>query len=181
VIDHSNQQENRELYFPGDDLFTPSARRHGLPIGNLTSQFFANVYFDPIDHFAKESLHCRGYLRYMDDLCLFSDSKAELHAWRTEIEGRLAGLRLMAKASKSRVFDCRENIGFLGYRCLRTHRRLERGNLIRALRCLRGLERRLAAREIAPAEYRASLMAWLGHAKWASAKGFIRDSGIGVE
>jgi RNA-directed DNA polymerase len=139
-----------EKYFPSDELFTPFERRRGLPIGNLTCQFFANVYLDPIDHFIKEELRCPGYIRYMDDLCLFSDSKRELHQWHRAIEGRMAGLRLRLKASKSRIFSCRESIGFLGYRCLRTHRRIE------------------------PAVYRASLMSWLGHARWASTKDLLR-------
>ncbi|MFZ4617150.1 MAG: reverse transcriptase domain-containing protein [Rectinemataceae bacterium] len=176
IIDRSNPQEQRELYFPGDELFSPFERRRGLPIGNLTSQFFANVYLDPIDHFIKETLGCRGYVRYMDDLCLFSDSKRELHAWQFAVEGRLASLRLRAKPSKTRVFACKENIGFLGYRCLRSHRRLERGSLVRALRRLRFLHRSLVSRRIEPAAFRASFMSWLGHAKWANAKGIVRGA-----
>lgn len=66
VIDGSNPQEPVHLHYPGDDLLTPLTRRRGLPIGNLTSQFFANVYLDGLDHFAKEVLHA-PYLRYVDD------------------------------------------------------------------------------------------------------------------
>jgi len=54
IIDASNPQEPVRLYYPGDGLFTPWERRRGLPIGNLTSQFFANVYLDGLDHFCKE-------------------------------------------------------------------------------------------------------------------------------
>ncbi|MFH1567835.1 MAG: reverse transcriptase/maturase family protein, partial [Gemmatimonadota bacterium] len=67
IIDSSNPQEPVHTYFPGDDLFTPFERRKGLPIGNLTSQFFANVYLDGLDHFAKRRLGCRSYIRYVDD------------------------------------------------------------------------------------------------------------------
>lgn len=72
IVDGSNEQEPVELYFAGDDLFTPFLRRRGLPIGNLTSQFFANLYLDPLDHFAKEVLRA-PYLRYVDDFALFHD------------------------------------------------------------------------------------------------------------
>ena len=48
IVDASNPQEPVNLYYPGDDLFTPFERRRGLPIGNLTSQLFANVYLDPL-------------------------------------------------------------------------------------------------------------------------------------
>ena len=64
IIDHSNAQEPVQEWFAGDDLFSPTERRRGLPLGNQTSQFFANVMLDPLDHFAKEVLHARCYLRY---------------------------------------------------------------------------------------------------------------------
>jgi retron-type reverse transcriptase len=67
IIDHSNPQEEVLSYFPGDDQFTPGVRRRGIPIGNQTSQFFANVYLDPFDHFVKDRLGIRGYVRYVDD------------------------------------------------------------------------------------------------------------------
>ncbi len=80
-------------YFPGDDLFA-LLRPRGLPIGNLTSQFFANVLLDPIDHFVKEELRQPGYVRYADDLVLFSDSKAGLWSARDRLADRLARMRL---------------------------------------------------------------------------------------
>jgi hypothetical protein len=75
----------RELYwFPGDDLFAV-LRPQGLPIGNLTSQFWANVYLNELDQFVKRELKCRAYLRYADDFLLFHDDKAMLHAWMREL------------------------------------------------------------------------------------------------
>lgn len=56
----------------------------GLPIGNLTSQFFANVYLNELDQFIKHSLKCRYYLRYMDDLLLLNSSKEQLLTWRDD-------------------------------------------------------------------------------------------------
>jgi hypothetical protein len=60
-----------------DDRFA-ALRPHGLPIGNLTSQFFANVLLDGVDHFVKEELRIPGYVRYCDDLVLFADDKEAL-------------------------------------------------------------------------------------------------------
>ena len=62
IVDGSNPQEPIDLYFPGDDLFTPFERRRGLPIGNLTSQFFANLYLDGLDHFCKEVLRAEAVI-----------------------------------------------------------------------------------------------------------------------
>lgn len=71
VINGSNPQEPVHRYYPGDDLFTPFERRRGLPIGNLTSQLFANIHLDGLDHFVKEVLRAPGYyLRYVDDFAL---------------------------------------------------------------------------------------------------------------
>ena len=72
IVDCSNTQEPVQLHFPGDTLFTPFERRRGLPIGNLTSQFFANLYLDRFDHFATEVLRA-PYVRYVDDFALFHD------------------------------------------------------------------------------------------------------------
>jgi RNA-directed DNA polymerase len=70
IIDGSNPQEPVNLYYPGDDLFEPFRLRRGLPIGNLTSQFFANVYLDGLDHWCKEVLGAEGYVRYVDDIAV---------------------------------------------------------------------------------------------------------------
>ena len=60
IVDASNEQEPVLNWFPGDDLFAPAERRRGLPIGNQTSQFFANAFLNPLDHFVQESLHVGG-------------------------------------------------------------------------------------------------------------------------
>ena len=94
IIDHSNEQELVLEYFPGDTILTPYERRHGLPIGNLTSQFFANCYLNGFDHFVKEQLKTACYLRYVDDFVLFSNDYGFLAHARQSIEAYLATLRL---------------------------------------------------------------------------------------
>lgn len=63
LIDASNEQEQVPLLFPGDDLFTAQERRRGIPIGNQTNRFFANVFLDALDHFVVERLRPGGYVR----------------------------------------------------------------------------------------------------------------------
>ena len=87
IVDASNAQEPVELHFLGDDLFEPYHRRRGLPIGNLTSQFFANLYLDRFDHWVSEKLGA-PYARYVDDFA------AMLAEWRAQIERYLEGRRL---------------------------------------------------------------------------------------
>jgi hypothetical protein len=66
--------EYRPVYFPGDDLLA-ACRPRGLPIGNLTSQFWSNVYLNDFDWFVQRQLGCGAYLRYVDDFALFSDDR----------------------------------------------------------------------------------------------------------
>ncbi len=63
-------------------------------MGSVNSQFWANVYMNPFDHFVKRELRCRAYLRYVDDYLLFAEDKATLWAWKAAIRRRLARLRL---------------------------------------------------------------------------------------
>ena len=126
-------------YFPGDTLFTPHERPRGLPLGNQTSQFFANVYLNPLDHMIVRNLRPGAYARYVDDLLLFSDSKEELRELHRQIREFLYGYRLTLHPAKSRVYWCREGFPFLGFRLFPTHARLARPNVVRFRRRLRQL------------------------------------------
>ena len=114
IIDASNYQEPVNLYYPGDDLFTPFMRRRGLPIGNLTSQFFANLYLDGLDHFCKEVLRARGYVRYVDDFALFHDDPKQLEVWRDRIAHFLQGRRLCLHPEKTEIVETEAPATFFG-------------------------------------------------------------------
>lgn len=87
-----------------EDLFCPRERSKGIPIGNLTSQFFANVYLNELDHFVKDDLREKYYLRYVDDFLIFGDDKKHLFKVRDEIAAYLKNLRLLLHPRKSVVF-----------------------------------------------------------------------------
>ncbi|MBE7385779.1 MAG: RNA-directed DNA polymerase [Leptolyngbya sp. SIO1E4] len=118
IIDGSNPQGETIEYFPGDDLLAPVQRRRGLPIGNLTSQFFANLYLNGFDHFVKEQLKSRKYLRYVDDFACFADDRSFLVDARSHIEAYLKTLRLRLHPVKSQLFETRFGANFVGFRVL---------------------------------------------------------------
>ncbi len=150
-------------YFPGDDLFAAS-RPRGLPIGNLTSQFWANVYLNELDRFVKHELHVRGYLRYVDDFLLFADDKVTLHRWRDEIVGFLAAaLRLTIHEGRAHPHPVERGISFLGFVVFPDHRRLIRAKGIRYRRHLQGVYRQYLRAEIGRDAVQASVQAWVGH------------------
>jgi retron-type reverse transcriptase len=174
IIDHSNEQEPVLDYFWGDTLFTPIERRKGLPIGNLTSQFFANVHLNPLDHFVKENLRCRYYLRYVDDFVVLENDLHVLREVRTEIDQFLDGLRLRMHERKSRVHRVTEGVGYLGQRVFATHRRLRPENVHRMRRRLRKLQAELACGCIDLRTVSQSISSWIGHAMWADTHGLRR-------
>jgi predicted nucleic-acid-binding protein len=90
-------------------------KNRGLPIGNLTSQFFANVYLNRFDHFVKRELHVKAYLRYVDDFVLFSDSKEQLLQWKQQIIEFLH-VRLKLQLRDSGILkEVSKGLDFLGY------------------------------------------------------------------
>lgn len=106
----------------------------GVPIGNLTSQYFANLYLGRLDRFVKETLSVKGYLRYMDDFVLFAESKEVLHEWQFEIEKFARhGLNLELKKS-SIIAPLIGGLSFLGFRVFSNSLRL-RGEKWRRFRC----------------------------------------------
>jgi retron-type reverse transcriptase len=167
IIDHSNPQEEVPLWFPGDDLFTPGERRRGIPIGNQTSQFFANVFLDPLDHFLKDRLRASGYVRYCDDFLVFTDDKSFLADVSCQAAELLAGLRLRLHPTKNVVFPVRDGIPFLGYRVFRTHRLLAKANVWRFRRRLRHMQGQYARNEICSEEIVRRVTSWIGHASQA--------------
>ena len=167
IVDGSNPQEPVHIYYPGDDLFTPYERRRGLPIGNLTSQFFANVYLDRFDHFATEALGA-PYVRYVDDFALFADEPAQLEAWRGRVEAFLARRRLSLHSVKTHVAATSAPATFLGFE-LRPEgrRRLPSANVRRFRNRLRGLRDRWRAGTVTREEVEQRVCAWVAHAAHA--------------
>jgi len=161
------------VYFPGDDLFAIK-RPRGLPIGNLTSQFWANVYLDGLDHFIKRRLKCRGYIRYVDDLLLFSDSKDDLFSWRKEILAYMEGIRLTVHENRAQPRPSETCVPFLGFQVFPSYRRLKRRKVITAHRKLKSLALRYNRAEIDLDSLHASLQGWINHARYGDTWGLRR-------
>ena len=169
IVDGSNPQEPVEVYYPGDDLFTPFERRRGLPIGNLTSQLFGNVYLDRLDHYIKEVLRVPGYVRYVDDFALFGKHREQVEEWRCKLDLFLVGRRLSLHPRKTRLIGREEPTEFLGFVLLPDgRRRLPENNVHRLRNRLRGLRDRYRAGTVTGEEVIARVNGWIGHALHAN-------------
>jgi len=163
ILDSEYEME----WFPGDDLFA-RFRPRGLPIGNLTSQFWANVYLNELDQFVKRGLKCRCYVRYADDFLLFHDEKAVLHRWREEIIRFLVRLRLKLHENKAVVSPTRDGFDFVGYRIFPYYRRLRKDNVKAFARRLRRMRDAYHREEMTLEQIRQSVQSWIAHAKHAN-------------
>jgi retron-type reverse transcriptase len=159
------RDEYRMVYFPGDDLFA-ATRPRGLPIGNLTSQFWSNCYLDPFDHFVKRHLRCKAYLRYVDDFALFSDDSDQLYRWKQAIIARLQALRLTIHEAQAQIALCEHGIPWLGWVVYPTHRKLKARNVVAFTRRLHAHIRAYQQQSTAFAQLNASLQGWINHVRY---------------
>jgi retron-type reverse transcriptase len=95
--------------------------QRGLPVGALTSQLFANIYLDKLDHFFKDQLGYKYYLRYMDDFVILSPDKGKLWDLLSDLEAFLAVELDLALNPKTAVFPASKGVDFAGYRVWPTH------------------------------------------------------------
>ena len=158
------------VWFPGDDLLAAN-RPRGLPIGNLTSQFWANCYLNPFDHFVKRELRCPAYLRYVDDFLLFGEGRRQLWEWKRAIIERLSQLRLTIHQKRAQVHPVSEGIPVLGFVVYPDRRRLKRCKGIAYARRLRRMAYQYANGEISLDQISASVQGWVNHLRYGNTAG----------
>ncbi len=136
----------------------------GLPIGNLTSQFFANVYLDRLDHFIKEDLRFKKYVRYMDDMVCLADSVDELKKIREEMDSFLGEtLRLELKPGGVYINKRSNGISFLGARIFPNQIRIKPSCFKRSMKKLGEKTREYQRGELNCNNYVSGLNSIVGH------------------
>lgn len=153
------------IYFSGDDLLAAN-RPRGLPIGNLTSQWWGNLYLNAIDQFVKRELGCKAYLRYVDDFILFADDKKTLREWRANLIERLAHFRLILHVERALPRPVADGIRFLGFVIYPHYRLLKRDKGISYQRKLKKLCKFAPEEKIA-----ASVRGWRNHVRYGDTWG----------
>jgi len=152
-------------------------RDRGLPIGNLTSQFWANVFLNSFDHFVKRELRCKGYLRYVDDFLLFADDKDTLWRWKNAIVARLKKMRLSIHPH-AHPRPVSEGIPFLGFTIYPDKSRIKRRKGIYFQRKLKRLVKEYYAGNVELSNVNASVQGWVNHVRYGNTVG-LRKSVLG--
>lgn len=151
----------------------------GLPLGNYTSQWFANFMLTPLDHYIKEQLHAKYYMRYMDDIVIFGGNKKELHKMRREIERYLSeNLHLRIKENWQ-VFkfiytdkygrDHGRPLDFMGWQFYRDKTVLRKSIFIRIMRKAKRVGKHTTIKGAQ------GMISYMGYIKHADTYGSYRD------
>jgi retron-type reverse transcriptase len=146
----------------------------GLPIGNLVSQLWANVYLHELDDFVKHGLRERRYLRYADDFAVIHHDKAHLHRIRHDIEVFLWDQLRLTTNHKTQVFPVSNRNGrgfdFLGYKIWPHRRRVRKDSVLRMRKKMRRLQRHYAQGRIELDDVRQVVASWVGHVSHADSE-----------
>jgi len=109
----------------------PKSKRIGMPLGNYTSQFFANVYLSELDYFVKHCLKAKYYIRYVDDFIILHRSEEQLELWKEQIDIFLVrNLEIALHKDKSKILPMYKGIKFLGFRVFYYHKLLRKSNIL---------------------------------------------------
>ena len=146
-----------------------------MPIGNLTSQIFANVYLDGLDHYNREKLRWKAYCRYVDDFVFFGNCKKDLHILKREIESYLEGLRLKTHDKKSLIFPSRLGLEFLGFRIFKGYMKVRKSTVKSFKKRLIQYKKQYQEGKIKPQKISKSVESWLTHISHGNNYTIARD------
>ena len=134
----------------------------GMPIGNLTSQMFANLYLNELDQFVRHILREKYYMRYMDDALLLHPDKKHLWQMKQEIQRFVEEQLRLVLNNKTTVRTINQGVDWVGYRVWSTHRKLRKSTAKKMKRRLKYLQRAYARGEVGFDEVNASVQSYLG-------------------
>ena len=140
----------------------------GIPVGNLTSQWIANLVGDEVDQWAKRTLRLKRYARYMDDMVVIVNTKAEALQVREAFAGKLAEMGM--QFSKTSVLPSPKGVNFLGYRIWAHKRLLRKDSIVRMKKNLRQMQSQYRKGHIDISKIRERINSWVAHASHADSE-----------
>lgn len=146
----------------------------GMPIGNLTSQLFANIYLNELDQYCKHELRLHYYIRYMDDIIILLDDKTELHGLKDDIELFLMNELRLDLNRKTSIRPCRLGVEFCGFKIWATHRKMKRPTARKIARHVKGMSRLLRAGAISRETFDRAAASYRGILKHCDSFGLRR-------
>ena len=144
----------------------------GLPLGNYTSQFFANVYLNELDYYIKNILKAKYYIRYVDDFVILHKNKKRLEYFLKHINNFLPCLKIKLHKDKTKIIPLRNGITFLGYRIFYHYTLLRKRNIKHFKNKLKENLEKYKKGEITKEKLDNKINGWMGYAEWADTFNF---------
>ena len=145
----------------------------GIPIGNYSSQYFANIYMTSFDKFVKEKLKVKYYIRFMDDFVLLFENKEKARRGVVEIRKYLGSVLKLELNSKTSYFKEKQGINFLGYRIWKTHLLIRNQSKKKIKRKLKNFQKLYKENKIELEYITACINSWKGHVKFGNSYNLI--------
>lgn len=170
-----------------DLIIDSSPDRAGIPLGNITSQDFANIYLNELDQYVKRFLQVRYYVRYMDDAVIIVNSREKAVEIKKKIEEFVAEhLDLQANPKKTQIFPIKQGVNAYGYKIYTTHRLIREESKRAMKRRIKAMDRKLKSGDLELRKVRQAVDSWLGHARHSNSfnlakKIFVKYPYIKVE
>lgn len=155
-------------------IFPPGV---GIPVGNLTSQLFANVYLNKLDQFVKHELKVKYYVRYMDDFIILSEDPAELRRLLAIIEEFLRRELRLELNPKTTILAAKNGINFVGYIHYKDHKKIRKDARRRLTKLLKAFE----TGEVELEYFDRSIESRFGHMEHADTYNYIRETKKTIE
>ncbi|MDP1695982.1 MAG: reverse transcriptase domain-containing protein [archaeon] len=140
----------------------------GMPLGNFTSQFFANVYLNELDYFVKHSMKAKFYIRYVDDFIILHRSEKRLEYFKQEIIKFMKEIGLELHPEKTQIIPLQKGITFLGYRVFYHHKLLRKRNFKQFKRNIKKKLELVKKGLLKKEDLIRELQGWFGYAQWAN-------------
>ena len=146
----------------------------GMPLGNYTSQFFANVYLNELDYYVKHILRVKYYIRYVDDFVILHKNKKRLKYFLKHINSFIPCLKIKLHPEKTEIYALRNGINFLGYRVFYHYKLLRKRNIRYFMKKLEKNVSLYNNKEITKEQFESRINGWFGYAKFGDTFNFIK-------
>lgn len=146
------------------ELINNNNEKYGIPIGNYTSQYFANIYLNELDHYVKEKLKVKYYVRYMDDFALLLEDKNSCRNVLNKISEFLKNELDLQLNQKTNYFKQKQGINFCGYKIYSSHILVKKENIKKMKRKIKKWNKLYEQKKIKLKQTTLKLNSWIGHA-----------------
>lgn len=166
--------KDKELLYFTQTIIFDTTEQIGIPIGNYTSQYFANIYLNELDQFVKRHLHLKYYVRYMDDFVILLHDKNECIKIKEIIEKFVIENLHLELNEKTRYYPAKMGVNFCGYRIFTTHKLIRKSSKTKIKNKIKKWNKLYKKQNINFKELQMQFTSWLGHAKHSNSYNLIK-------